>query len=107
MSWREVGVPARGDRARLHRHAGAAVQAEALAHDDVGAGQRRGGIAHALGEPRGDVAVGVHARRRRARSASSSEATAGSGSYSTCSASSASAAAAALSATTSATGWPA
>ena len=33
----EVGVPAGGDGARLHGHAGAAVQVEALAQDDLGA----------------------------------------------------------------------
>ena len=58
----EVDVPARRDRPRLDRHPGAAVQVEAFPQHQVGAPERPGRIAHALGVARGHVAAGMHAR---------------------------------------------
>ena len=58
----EVGVPARGDRPRLHGHAGAAMEAEALAQHDLGAGEGARRVAHVLGEARDHVAARVDAR---------------------------------------------
>ncbi len=59
----EVGVPARHDPARLHRHPGAPVQREPFAQHEVGSRQRARGVADPLGEARGHVAAGMNAWR--------------------------------------------
>ena len=57
----QLTVPARRDRARLHRHAGAAMQMEVLAQHHGRTRELAGRIADALGESRRHVAAGMHA----------------------------------------------